>query len=272
MAQSEAPMRIAFVTGCARSGTSILGELIGSHPEVEYRHEAHHVWAKAGSGVGESHRLSANHASAAVRRAIRKRFCSKNGESALVVEKNPRSMLRLPFLREVFPEAKFVHIVRDGRDVACSMIPGVGGDEWRHLKPPRWRQIMRDRTGIDRCAVAWRDVMEIALSDLEDIPHYTLKYEDLVRKPRQVIAGILDYLELREHPAVFEYCDLIQDATEGSYHPAKQRKWFRDDHTVRIGRWRENLSAREAQSVEELLRPLLTRLGYACSAVVRLVD
>ena len=60
MAEEEAAMRIAFVTGCPRSGTSILGELIGSHPDVEYRHESHHVWRRAGPGesTGTSRTMS----------------------------------------------------------------------------------------------------------------------------------------------------------------------------------------------------------------------
>ena len=268
MTNGEPPLKIAFVIGCARSGTSILGELIGSHPGVEYRHEAHHIWAKAGEGEGGSHRFTAAHATPAVRRTIQKRFEAKNGAASLVVEKNPRSMLRIPFLRAVFPDAKIIHIVRDGRDVACSMMPGIGGTEWRHLKPPAWRELLRDETGVVRCAKAWRDVLEIALDDLQDTPHYSLKYEDLVAAPERVAGELLEYVGLEMHPAVLEYCGLVQDATADSYQPAKQQKWFRDDHARRVGRWRENLSADEIHSVERVLAPLLTRLGYEASLPV----
>lgn len=268
MTNEEAPLKIAFVTGCPRSGTSILGELIGSHPDVEYRHEAHHVWRKAGLGEGESHRLTAEHATPNVRRAIRKRFQPKDGGPALVVEKNPRSTLRIPFLREVFPEAKIVHIVRDGRDVACSLMPGIGGEEWRHSKPPNWQALFREERGIVRCAQLWQAVVEIALADLEHVPHYSLTYEDLVRDPQRTARELVRYLELPEDRAVFEFCERIRDETAGSYQPEKQKKWYRDDHSVRIGRWRENLADDEARAVEALLRPLLTRLGYETAAAM----
>ncbi len=61
-------MNIALIVGCARSGTSILGELIASHPEVKYIFEAHHIWEIAGLGENESHCLLKEHATPDVKR------------------------------------------------------------------------------------------------------------------------------------------------------------------------------------------------------------
>jgi len=255
-------MNLALIMGCARSGTSILGELIAAHPEVKYKHEAHAIWDKAGLGENESHRLTVEHATPTVRRLIRKRFAEEQGEAAMLVEKCPRSVLRIPFIREVFPEARLIHIIRDGRDVACSMLPGIGGDEWRHLKPPSWQRLMNEYRGIVRCAQAWKEIMEIALADLEGVPHFSLHYEELVTTPVEVARRLLRFLDLNEHQNVLEFCQNIQNATADSYHAQKQVKWFRDDHNVRVGRWRENLSDDEAREVEVLLLPLLNKLGY----------
>jgi hypothetical protein len=255
-------MNIALVMGCARSGTSILGELIGSHPDVKYKHEAHAAWNKAGLGENESHRLTAQHATPKVVRQIRKRFELEKGAARLFVEKCPRSVLRVPFIRAVFPEAKLIHIIRDGRDVACSMLPGIGISEWRHLKPPNWQQLFKEERGTMRCAHAWKTIMEIALHDLAGVAHFSVKYEELVENPARLAKDILRFLELPEHPVVFEFCKKIRNATEDSYQAQKQVKWFRDDHQMRVGRWRENLQNGEAQAVEELLRPLLMQLGY----------
>src|SRR5204863_6522493 len=95
---------------------------------------------------------------------------------SVLVEKNPRGSLRVPFLRALFPGARFVHIVRDGRDVACSLVPGCGGDEWRHLKPPSWRAFQARYRGARRTARVWLEVVEIALADLEPAPHVTVRY------------------------------------------------------------------------------------------------
>ncbi len=255
-------MDIAFVIGCARSGTSILGELLAAHPSVNYIFEAHEVWELAGPGINRSHRLLAHHAGAEVRAQIRAWFESHQNGATLVVEKNPRNVLRIPFLREIFPEAKIIHIVRDGRDVACSLLPGIGGDQWGHLKPPSWERLSADYTGITRCAMAWKEIMEIAIADLTLVPHLEVRYEQLVRAPTQVAGQLLDYLNLPPAPGFWEFCAKIQDVTASSHHAGRQSYWYREDHKARIGRWRDNLDPGQQQAVQELLGPLLGQLGY----------
>ena len=258
---------IVFVVGCARSGTSILGELLAAHPSVSYVFEAHEVWEAAGHGPNQSHRLVASDATAAIAEHVSRALESRRAPETLLIEKNPRNSLRIPFIRALFPRARFIHIVRDGRDVACSMVPGIGGTEWRHLRPPAWDRIRDRYEGLVRCAATWRDVVEIALADLAAVPHHQLRYEDLVIEPRGVAARLLAYLELPGDPSVERFCDKIQDATRDSYHAAHQAHWYRDDHERRIGRWREFATARpnEMSEVERLLGDTLRRLGYAAA-------
>ncbi len=255
-------LNIALILGCARSGTSILGEMIGAHPDVRYKHEAHSIWNKAGEGENASHRLTKAHATEEITRKIRRKFSTEQGLAKLMVEKCPRSAVRVPFIRKVLPEAKLIHIIRDGRDVTCSMLPGVGGDEWRHLKPANWQELMRDYKGAIRCAHAWKTVLEIAQEDLKDAPHLTVRYEELVDDPRAVAKKIMRYLEVDESREVYNFCEKIQNKTRDSYQAGKQEKWFRDNHNVRVGRWKENLSAEDAEQVEAILEPMLKRLEY----------
>jgi len=56
------PMALALIFGCARSGTSILGEVFAASDEVSYIFEAHRVWERAGLGENDSHRLIDRHA------------------------------------------------------------------------------------------------------------------------------------------------------------------------------------------------------------------
>lgn len=259
---------VAFVFGCARSGTSILGELIASHPGVHYVFEASKIWESAGSGEGESHRLTKDHATARTRRRIQKYFLREYETGAgrpgqILVEKCPRNCLRIPFLRGIYPQAKLIHIIRDGRDVACSLRPGIGGDKWSHLKPPNWRDLFTKYEGVIRCAHAWKAVVEVALADLEDTPHLEVRYEDLVRDPLATARRIHPFLGLEDDPAVAAFAGKVQDRTSDSYHAKFQDQWSRPDHQRRMGRWRENLSPAEQDAVQNLLSPLLTRLGYA---------
>ncbi len=175
---------------------------------------------------------------------------------------NPRNSLRLPYIQSIFPEAKIIHIVRDGRDVACSLRAGCGGDSWLHLKPPDWQQLMMSSHGAIRCALCWRSVLEIALADLSGMTHLQVRYEDLVTEPQATVSKVLNFLALPPHEDVSQFCDRIQNDTANSYHAANQVFWYRNDHTHRIGRWKENLDAEEIREINFALGPLLERLGY----------
>jgi len=254
-------MNIALIVGCARSGTSILGELVGSHPDVKYIFEAHSIWEMAGYGENESHRLTEEKATPQIVATVREWFSKQQDSAVLLVEKNPRNVLRIPFITKIFPEARIIHVVRDGRDVACSLLPGIGGEDWMHLKPPSWKQFIQE-IPIIRCAKVWREVLGIALNDLQKVPHLTVKYEDLVLRNKMVAMDILRYLRLQVHENVSRLCEKIQNATANSYNAQHQVVWFKDDHQSRIGRWRENLSLKEQETVQAIQKDLLVRLGY----------
>jgi hypothetical protein len=255
-------MNIALIVGCARSGTSILGELIAHFSGVKYVFEAYNVWDSAGVGDCQSHRLEARHATSEVIRKLRQWAEHEQGGAQILVEKCPRNCLRVPFLREVFPEAKFIHIVRDGRDVTCSLVPGIGGVRWAHLRPPSWQELMNSAQGAVRCALAWRAIMEIALSDLAEVPHLLIRYEDLVRDPVSLANKCARYLGTEAGPEAIEFCEKIQDLTHGSYQARRQTRWYEDNHRSRVGRWRDNLPASDRETILEILDPIRRRLGY----------
>lgn len=277
-----APLSIALIFGCARSGTSILGELIAAHPATHYIYEAHEVWEMAGLGPNGSHRLTEADATPEVTAAIRSWFESQAHASApstqsiastsstaappMIVEKCPRNSLRIPFLRLVLPEAKLIHIVRDGRDVTCSLRPGVGGDTWNHLKPPDWTELFK-LPWAERCARLWLEVVETAERDLAVAPpaaHTLVRYEDLVRDPRATARKIFAFLDLDWAPEIDAFLENISDEAHAGYHAqGATRRWNTADHARRIGRWRENLSQEERARVTEILSDALTRFGYA---------
>lgn len=255
-------MPFAFIIGCARSGTSILGELLSVHKDVHYIFEAHALWEVAPPHADGSHRLDATDASGPVKNAIGQTLSQEHARAGrrYLIEKCPRNVLRVPYLRALFPEAGIVHIVRDGRDVACSLRPGLS-EGWNHLKPPNW-QHLATLPLIERCAAAWRDVMAIALDDLAGVPHLEVRYEELVTSPAGVSSALREYLDLPPSPEMDAFEQHIQDKTENSYHARIQNHWYRPDHRRRIGRWRENLTAEEQKTVHDIQEPILRKLGY----------
>lgn len=262
-------MNIGLVVGCARSGTSILGEIVAAHPDVAYFYEAHEAWEIGGAGANGSHRLTERHATPEVVAGVRRWFESElarretgAGRPLFAVEKCPRNALRVPYLRAIFPDARLVHIVRDGRDAACSLRPGVGGDRWSHLKPENWRELAA-LPWAERCARLWVEAVETAEADLGG-NRLLVKYEDLVARPASVARAVLEWFGLPDSPEVAAYCANVGNVVRGGYAAGGgSAQWNRDDHAKRVGRWRENLTDEELRVVEAIEGDTLRRLGYA---------
>jgi hypothetical protein len=259
----------AFLAGCARSGTSILGEALAAHPRVRYLFELSPMWRRLVPD-GEDHRLERGAATAAIARAAYEALAAEAGGrwDGVLLEKNPKHVIRIPFLDALFPWARFIHILRDGRDTAASLMFRNRGAEWGHLKVPGWRGLLeryREANHI-RCAHQWREAVSLARRDARELEpgrYLEVRYEDLVREPARTIGLVLGFLELPPDPAVEAFLPRIQDVTAGSYHARKQVRHYIDNHERRIGRHRENLTPLERAEVEAACGELLRQLGYA---------
>jgi hypothetical protein len=251
-----------FIIGSPRSGTSILGELLNSHPDINYIFEAIDIWEIAGHGENKSHRLTEIHATNDTSQKIRDWFKEHEQGKPVLIEKNPRNSLRIPFVHSIFPDAKFIYIFRDGRDVSCSLVPGIGGKEWSHTKPPSWKEYYQNYSGVVRCAHAWKEIIEISLNDLPDVPHIKVRYEDLISSPKQTAEKLFSFIGIDIHEDTIKFCKNISNETSSTYHAKHQDHWFQNDHNTRIERWKENLSTNEQRVIIPLLAPTLHRLGY----------
>ncbi|MFO7728888.1 MAG: sulfotransferase [Desulfonatronovibrio sp.] len=114
--------RLVFIVGSPRSGTTILGEILDLHPDIRQWYEPYFMWDKYFRLSPDDVRTE-NDATAKVKNQIRKsfdRFARKSGAS-FIVDKSPRNSLKIPFINKIFPGARFIHIIRDGRDATLSI-------------------------------------------------------------------------------------------------------------------------------------------------------
>lgn len=124
-------INIAFLIGPARSGTTMLGyQTLSRHPDIEYWGEPVYLWRR-GHVYNRYDNLNEEDLTSGLRDYLRKKFASKLEKSGkkLLVEKTPSNCFRIKYLQSVFPEAKFIYVTRDGRDVAHSAMK-----EWRNEK------------------------------------------------------------------------------------------------------------------------------------------
>lgn len=111
-----------FIVGSPRSGTTILGEMLDRHPHIAQWYEPYFIWDRHFRDWSHDER-GPEDAGPAVIRQIRRDFLRyrKRSGAAIVVDKSPRNSLKIQFIRAIFPQARFIHLVRDGRDVTLSI-------------------------------------------------------------------------------------------------------------------------------------------------------
>ena len=258
--------RPAFIIGCGRSGTTILGTVLAHHPLVTYLNEPRDLWIRV---LPEADVWSAKAAvrggrleldAAACRLLARWRFrwrlaraVRRTGRPRLV-EKLPINAFRLPFILAAVPEARFVHLVRDGRAVARSIARRCAQEVWygvddykfrllaeRAERDPETRALpARCHTPFERGLLEWRLSEEAALAFFAahpDVPCLDVRYEAFVEAPARELARIETFLELP--PSVEAHA--LADREVRERHRAPQ-----------------DLSP----DVEAIGGPLLRRLGY----------
>ncbi len=112
-----------IIVGAGRSGTNMLRDVLCMLPGLGTWpcDEINYIWRHGNAGH-PTDELSPDLANNRVQRFIRAQFDRRARTDSLnfVVEKTCANSLRVGFVRSVLPDAKFIHIIRDGRDVAAS--------------------------------------------------------------------------------------------------------------------------------------------------------
>lgn len=234
LAEVEKPV---FIIGTGRSGSTILGVLMSMHRDVGFLNEPKALWhavcpegdvfGQYSPGSPARYSLDESDATAEVRRRARRLFGAylRATGSKRVVDKYPELIFRVPFVRAIFSDARFVFLVRDGRDTCRSIESwsrrkGVQADggvhDWWGADNLKWRlmleqlvpreedlaDLMDEIRGFDRhtdmAAVEWIVTMREGLRHARRYPDrvHMVRYESLVQNPREELSELLDFCEL----------------------------------------------------------------------------
>lgn len=121
--------KVLVIIGAARSGTKLLRDLLATHPSVAcVPYDINFVWNE--SLVEDE--LDTVSLTRTREKRIHRQIARFQGSSSVLVEKTVANCLRVPFVHAALPDAKFVHLIRDGRDVVES-----AKRQW--TAPPSWR-------------------------------------------------------------------------------------------------------------------------------------
>lgn len=166
-------------------------------------------------------------------------------------DKSPRYALHIPFLAQLFPDAQFVHVIRDGRDVAVSHRKRFG--YWSSVKS----------------SVKWPKYIHAAQSAGATLPpgrYYELRYDRLVADPETSIRDLLAWLGEDWEPQILDFAKAKHDVP-ARYHrqlAARQQKAGTKEsvYASRVGTWRKELDPVVRSLFWVTSRKTLRQLGY----------
>jgi protein-tyrosine sulfotransferase len=238
------------VVGSPRSGTTFLGASLGAQPGLVDLGEVKPLKA----AIPELTRLPEHEAASRLRRRLE--VVRQLGLAGHLrgVEQTPETSFVLPAALRAYPAGQAVHIVRDGRDVVCSLLErgwlgaeregsddaGLAyGTHPRFWVEPERADEFRSASEARRAAWAWRRYVTAA----QAVPERTLeiRYEELVRDPKAVAQRLSQSLDLNEEPLA----ESLSRAFDRS-----------------VGRWQRDLTPEQLADVEGEAGDLLRALGY----------
>lgn len=176
----------------------------------------------------------------------------------IIADKNNYYINHLTELKKIWPDAKFIHIIRDGRDVACSyldMSELETDSPYKPNLPENIRKIAKD----------WVDNNnEIAALSKKYPENYILiKYEDLIIDSRNTLANFCDFLGIEfDHKMLDYYKPSVRDKSEPKETLDWKKKTLEKPDLKRIGRYSCDLKKKQIELFNNIALPSLKLYGY----------
>jgi hypothetical protein len=285
-----------FIVGVNRSGTTLLRMMLDSHPELTIPPETHFVPELIRLARRENMtrkrllRAATNHprwgdfgldeaqlldrlqqvkplTPAGAIRSFYDLYAEREGKTRWG-DKTPRYMRAMPRIQRALPEARFIHLIRDGRDVALSQAE---------------RALEGEAPAMAEVAERWRRRISTARKHAGELDSYLeVRYEDLVADPDATLRRICEFIELDFDPAMLAYhrraaerlTEMDRDLGSGENGPVRTGDQRLAGHamtteppsTERCGRWRREMSAADVREFDRVAGELLADLGYEVGA------
>jgi hypothetical protein len=262
-----------FFIGRARSGTTLLRAIFDGHPELAVPPESHFIvpfrprrgafdldrfltsvqahprYRHWGLDDDEVRRRVTHDAPATYPDAVRSLFAAYAAHHGKLGygDKTPAYVYQVPILARMFPEARFVHIIRDGRDASISFLRTEFASG-----------------GIEDAAWAWKVGTQRARragARLGAERYHEVRYESLVDDPETETRRVADFLGLTYTPEMLSYSERADEMLDHTPHPAAHQN-LRKAPTKGLRDWRREMSPGELKTFELIAGDLLDDLGY----------
>jgi len=282
----KANCRPIFLIGAARSGTKMLRDVIASHPAIDrVPYDINFIWRLGNESLAHDE-LIPDHVTPRIAGRIQKKLFAYKQGAPFLIEKTVSNSLRVPFVDAIFPDAKYIFLFRDGRDVVESTYR-----QWN--APPDWNYLLEKALVfplLDAPGYAWRYGMNLIRKG-SPVAHKTVtwgpRYEgidqDVATKDLIEVCAIQwsrcverAYSSLQTLGAAkalkIKYEDFVSRPQHHLIkiaefigidpHPYRREGIVDSIRTDNIGRGWRRLSSKQQEQVSRVLRVPLNLLGY----------
>ncbi len=274
-----------FIVGCPRSGTTLLRRMLDAHPLVAIPREQHWLpkWFERRKGLTPEglvtpalisellgyEKFSRMQIGREELQALIEagdplpysRFVTdlfdlyghRRGKP-LVGDKTPAYVRSIPTLHALWPEAKFVHLIRDGRDVCLSVL------NWDRSAKLADRLVTWKEDPTMTVALWWEHMVRggrEAGARLGPDLYYELRYEALIEAPATECARLCEFLDIPYDDAMLQFHEGKTKARPGL---SAKKAWL--PVTAGLRDWREQVSGEGTERFEAATGDLLEELGY----------
>jgi hypothetical protein len=259
-----------FVGGAPRSGTTLTRAILDAHPDIACGPELRafpalaRLYRETASSMGAT--LAAHYSFDAqdLKETWRRLIASfleplhERSGKHFVAEKTPANALYFSELFALFPDSRFVHVVRDPRDVVASLLKM----DWRDAKTGARLPITASIGGAAR---GWRDHVAAARAARDQgAPVHDLVYEDLIAEPEKTLERLFAFLGVQ--PASAPLAHHLNFSARAGENETSAAAVAMPLNSGAVARWRRDLSPAAAAEVEEIAGPLLEACGYLSAA------
>lgn len=248
-----------FIGGHYRSGSTLLRVILNRHPNIACGPEGqlldrtafldfHRFLENTWGPRLQDYDLNSKDIDCGVAAFINEffsRYAARRGKRRWA-EKTSKNVFSIAYYFRLFPDARFIHLIRDPRDIHCSVVAKA------HTSTPRWLNIDAERT-----ATRWVRCIQSGMQWRADPRYLEARYEDLVHEPVELLKQVFDFVNEPWDERVMQ-----PEPEPGS---AEQPNVLRPIFKTSVGRWQTELAEGDIAAIEEISGRGMEDLGYRLS-------
>ncbi len=262
--EDGSPIDPIFIVGFPRSGTTLLEQLLDSHPSLQSMDEQLAIEAAIDEmrSLGYRYPEDLDRVDAQAMSAVRRKYWDEVRkvidlrQGARLVDKYPFNAVRLPFIAKLFPAAKVIMLLRHPADACLSC----------YMQKFRLNAGTQYWASLESTADLYARMMNTWLKHKQalEFPVHTLRYEDLVADMPGEVGKLLDFVGLDWDPAIMGYAERAKD--RGRISTPSYAQVTEPISNKAVGRWK-NYAPYLAPYLP-VLAPFAARFGYEIDSVL----